>query len=43
MWTGRSAVENPYGDGQSAARIVGVLRGIADPTRLIRKRFQDAT
>lgn len=40
---GRSAVENPYGDGQSAARIMKVLRGIADPTRLIRKRFQDAT
>lgn len=40
---GRLKVENPYGDGHSAGRIVEVLRQIEDPTRLIRKRFQDGT
>lgn len=36
-----SDVVNPYGDGESSARIVEVLKGIDDPTALIRKCFQD--
>ena len=36
-----SSVVNPYGDGESAPRIVEVLKGIDDPAGLIRKSFQD--
>lgn len=36
-----SAVANPYGDGESAPRIVSALKAIDDPATLIRKRFQD--
>jgi UDP-N-acetylglucosamine 2-epimerase (non-hydrolysing)/GDP/UDP-N,N'-diacetylbacillosamine 2-epimerase (hydrolysing) len=32
-------VVNPYGDGQSAARIAAVLRGIREPRSLLKKRF----
>ncbi|MFN3144937.1 MAG: UDP-N-acetylglucosamine 2-epimerase [Paracoccaceae bacterium] len=39
---GRVSVENPYGDGHSAPRIVEVLRGVHDPARLVRKAFRDA-
>lgn len=34
-------VINPYGDGQSAPRIVGKLSEIGDPTALCRKSFND--
>ena len=34
-----SAVQNPYGDGHSAERIVAVLRAIPDYEALVRKRF----
>jgi UDP-N-acetylglucosamine 2-epimerase (non-hydrolysing)/GDP/UDP-N,N'-diacetylbacillosamine 2-epimerase (hydrolysing) len=34
-----SKVRNPYGDGGSAARILAVLKGVADPRSLIKKRF----
>jgi UDP-N-acetylglucosamine 2-epimerase (non-hydrolysing)/GDP/UDP-N,N'-diacetylbacillosamine 2-epimerase (hydrolysing) len=37
-----SKVVNPYGDGNSAARIVAALKGVADPRSLVRKRFVDA-
>jgi UDP-N-acetylglucosamine 2-epimerase (non-hydrolysing)/GDP/UDP-N,N'-diacetylbacillosamine 2-epimerase (hydrolysing) len=37
-----SAVKNPYGDGNSAPRIVAVLKSIEDPRRLVRKEFVDA-
>jgi UDP-N-acetylglucosamine 2-epimerase len=36
-----SKVLNPYGDGQSAERIVAVLRALGDPRRLLKKRFFD--
>ena len=36
-----SDVENPYGDGNSSARIVAVLKAIPDPPALLRKRFFD--
>jgi len=32
---------NPYGDGQSAARIVEILAAQTDPQNLIRKSFRD--
>jgi UDP-N-acetylglucosamine 2-epimerase (non-hydrolysing)/GDP/UDP-N,N'-diacetylbacillosamine 2-epimerase (hydrolysing) len=32
---------NPYGDGESSARIVGVLKAIPDWPSLVYKRFQD--
>lgn len=38
---GCTAIENPYGDGQAAQRIVGVLRKVEHPSRLIQKRFSD--
>jgi UDP-N-acetylglucosamine 2-epimerase (non-hydrolysing)/GDP/UDP-N,N'-diacetylbacillosamine 2-epimerase (hydrolysing) len=34
-----SRTVNPYGDGQSAARIVNVLRQVLDPAALLKKRF----
>ena len=37
-----SRVENPYGDGHSAERIVAALKSVPDPRALIRKRFVDA-
>lgn len=36
-----SKVENPYGDGKSAPRIVAVLKAIDDPAALVRKHFHD--
>ncbi len=36
---GRREVENPYGDGHSAARIVGALRAVEDPRHLLQKHF----
>jgi UDP-hydrolysing UDP-N-acetyl-D-glucosamine 2-epimerase len=36
-----SNVKNPYGDGDAAERVVGVLKGIGDPGRLIAKTFRD--
>lgn len=39
---GRVSVENPYGDGHAAPRIVEVLSGVHDPARLVRKAFRDA-
>ena len=35
-------VENPYGDGYSADRIVAALKSAPEPRQLIRKRFVDA-
>lgn len=32
-------VVNPYGDGESAARILAVLKAVPDPAALLRKRF----
>ena len=37
----RGPVENPYGDGFAAARIVEVLRHLPDTEALLRKRFHD--
>ena len=37
-----SATVNPYGDGESAQRIVAQLAAVADPRALRRKRFFDA-
>jgi UDP-hydrolysing UDP-N-acetyl-D-glucosamine 2-epimerase len=37
-----SAVKNPYGDGDSAPRIVAALKAVADPRALVRKEFVDA-
>jgi UDP-N-acetylglucosamine 2-epimerase (non-hydrolysing)/GDP/UDP-N,N'-diacetylbacillosamine 2-epimerase (hydrolysing) len=37
-WRG---VENPYGDGRAAERIVRVLRSVGDPRILLKKRFHD--
>lgn len=37
-----SSVVNPYGDGNSAPRIVAALKGVADPRALVQKRFVDA-
>lgn len=34
-----SKVVNPYGDGESAGRIVAVLDGLPDPGSLLKKRF----
>jgi UDP-hydrolysing UDP-N-acetyl-D-glucosamine 2-epimerase len=34
-----SSTVNPYGDGHSAARIVDVLRGVAEPRALLKKHF----
>jgi len=34
-----SAVSNPYGNGQSSARIVAVLENVDDPAALLRKKF----
>jgi UDP-N-acetylglucosamine 2-epimerase (non-hydrolysing)/GDP/UDP-N,N'-diacetylbacillosamine 2-epimerase (hydrolysing) len=36
-----SATVNPYGDGDSARRIVAQLAAVADPRALLRKRFFD--
>ena len=36
-----SKVENPYGDGKSAPRIVAALKAIDDPIALVRKGFHD--
>ena len=36
-----SAVENPYGDGHSAPRIVEVLKALPDPAALLRKHFYE--
>lgn len=38
---GRPKVDNPYGDGHSAPRIVEVLGSIADYRPLLKKRFHD--
>jgi UDP-N-acetylglucosamine 2-epimerase (non-hydrolysing)/GDP/UDP-N,N'-diacetylbacillosamine 2-epimerase (hydrolysing) len=35
------SVENPYGDGQAAPRILAVLKSIDQPKRLLAKRFVD--
>jgi UDP-hydrolysing UDP-N-acetyl-D-glucosamine 2-epimerase len=37
-----TATVNPYGDGDSAKRIVGHLAALPDPRALLRKRFVDA-
>lgn len=37
------AAANPYGDGRAAPRIVEVLRTVPLDTRLVQKRFADAT
>lgn len=37
-----STVKNPYGDGNSAPRIVAALKAVADPRALVRKEFVDA-
>jgi len=37
-----SRVENPYGDGNSAARVVSAIRSIPDLRSTVRKRFFDA-
>jgi UDP-hydrolysing UDP-N-acetyl-D-glucosamine 2-epimerase len=37
-----SAAVNPYGDGDSAARIVAQLAAVKDPRALLRKSFADA-
>lgn len=37
------AVANPYGDGDSSARILAVLKRVADPATLVRKRFFEVT
>jgi len=37
-----AATVNPYGDGDSARRIVAQLAAVADPRTLLRKRFFDA-
>jgi UDP-N-acetylglucosamine 2-epimerase (non-hydrolysing)/GDP/UDP-N,N'-diacetylbacillosamine 2-epimerase (hydrolysing) len=36
-----SAVENPYGDGHAAERIIAALIAIRDPKALLKKRFFD--
>ncbi|MBP7529882.1 MAG: UDP-N-acetylglucosamine 2-epimerase (hydrolyzing) [Syntrophorhabdaceae bacterium] len=36
-----SRIENPYGDGQSSARIVEIIKGIQDFPALVKKRFID--
>ena len=36
-----SRMENPYGDGQSSARIVEIIKGIQDFPPLVKKRFID--
>ena len=36
-----SGIRNPYGEGNSAPRIVEVLKGVADPTALLKKRFHE--
>ena len=38
---GRRAVANPYGDGDSARRIVEILASFGDFRALTRKRFVD--
>lgn len=35
-------VKNPYGDGESAPRIVAALKAVRDPASLVRKVFVDA-
>lgn len=37
----RSDIENPYGDGHAADRIVAALKGIGDPRALLKKSFHD--
>lgn len=36
-----SAVENPYGDGKSAPRIVEALKAVPDPAALLKKHFHE--
>ena len=36
-----STTVNPYGDGDSARRIVAQLAAVTDPRALLRKRFFD--
>ncbi len=36
-----SRVENPYGEGQSAPRIVEALKALPDPTALLKKHFYE--
>jgi UDP-N-acetylglucosamine 2-epimerase (non-hydrolysing)/GDP/UDP-N,N'-diacetylbacillosamine 2-epimerase (hydrolysing) len=36
-----SRVENPYGEGQSAPRIVEALKAVPDPTALLKKHFYE--
>jgi UDP-hydrolysing UDP-N-acetyl-D-glucosamine 2-epimerase len=38
---GRRPVQNPYGDGHAAERIVAVIRALDDPQKLLHKRFRD--
>lgn len=38
-----SQVVNPYGDGMSSARIIAALKAVADPQRLLQKRFHRVT
>jgi len=36
-----TAIGNPYGDGTASARILAVLKSVADPRTLLQKRFVD--
>lgn len=38
-----SAVRNPYGDGESASRILAILKNVRDPKALLKKRFFEAS
>jgi UDP-N-acetylglucosamine 2-epimerase len=38
---GRQPTKNPYGDGHASERIVAVLKALAEPKRLLIKRFVD--
>ena len=37
----RKEIENPYGDGKSAKRIVSILNNIKQPQNLLKKKFFD--
>ena len=36
-----ASVENPYGDGHSAPRIIEALKALSDPAALLRKHFYE--
>lgn len=36
-----TGVRNPYGDGEASGRMLAILKGLRDPSRLIRKHFFD--